>query len=72
MLLDGGLEESANQVPNESSFAYKILVRRGDTAEDVQVCTKALGLIFGVSKECLRRIKEQLRKTGKDYLLICY
>ncbi|KAK3751491.1 hypothetical protein RRG08_062101 [Elysia crispata] len=57
-------EESANQVPNESSFAFKVLVPRGDTAENVPVCSKALGSIFGVGEKCSRRIKEQLRETG--------
>ena len=28
-------------------------------------------MIFSVGEKCLR-IKEQLRKTGKDSLLICY
>ena len=64
-------EESANQVPNESSFAYKVLVPRGDTAEDVQVCTKALGSIFGVSEKCLRRIKEQLSRRKTTFNLCC-
>ena len=64
-------EESANQVPNESSFAYKVLVPRGDNAEDVQVCTKALGSIFGDCEKCLRRIKEQLSRRKTTFNLCC-